>query len=117
MLLDTGILSNSSDPMFFRVIISIIFIIRRTFHLIFDKISYFIYFNTFQPIVCFYFLQYNFGLQISVFFHVFFLFLSVFFRHIQTLVSSILSFFIFSFSHNVLYRSRAIFCSLSLSSS
>lgn len=57
LLLVTHLLSKSNDPMPFRVIIiiSINFSIKRTFHLTFDKIGYYILFKTFKPIVFWFF--------------------------------------------------------------
>lgn len=57
LLLVTHLLSKSNDPMPFRVIIiiSINFSIKRTFHLTFDKIGYYILLKTFKPIVFWFF--------------------------------------------------------------
>lgn len=66
LLLVTHLLSKSNDPMPFRVIIiiSINFSIKRTFHLTFDKIGYYILFKTFKPIV-FWFFSIHFWINFS----------------------------------------------------
>ena len=127
LLLDTGVLPESDDPILFRVIISFNFSTRRTFDLIFDKISYYICFNTFEHIVYFFnifldslflysFFFVCFLLTYSEFYLIFQLFdLVNIFRYLFLAYSH--SFFIFSSSNKVLYLSRTIFCNLSLFSS
>ena len=118
------------NPIIFKVIIiSIDFRFRRTFHLNFEKICYYIYVKTFQLIIFFYFLK-----HVLLIFFVFFLFFvrllqtyffctvlhnllfSVFFLQTDSDINfSNTPFFIFfSILDNILYQSQPRFCSLSL---
>lgn len=126
LLLVTHLLSKFNDPMPFRVIIiiSINFSIKRTFHLIFDKIGYYILFKTFKPIVFWFFSIHcwiNFSFILSyiffcvcplltyfpVLFHIFFYLFHVFFGQILKLISSL--FKVFSSPDDVFYQLQVVF--------
>ena len=94
-------LSESNNPLFFSfLIISINFSIRKAFYFILDEIAYYICFNALQLIVFFCCFLIHCWYNLCAFFHVFFLFLFVFFRHILFAFFSILvQFMLFFFSH------------------